>query len=227
VGSPAYGTALYSVTAFTATSTSPQSSSNLFNLTDAATPFDLVIGPAGFVGSTPALSGGGANAGRAACPTATGKLTGRALGRLGIGMTRSRARHLLRKWSTRGFRYKDFFCLSPIGIRDAYITPALARTLPARQRRGAQGRIVLLLTSNAHYSLRGVRPGTRLTRKVRRHLRTSRPYRVGVNTWYLTADGKNPGLIKVRRGYIEEIGLVDARFTHGFKATLRLLRTYR
>ncbi len=227
VGSPAYGTPLYSVTAFTATAPTPQSSSTLFNLIDAASPFDLVIGPAGFVGTTPSLSGGGANAGRASCPTATGRLTGRGLGPLSLGMTRTRARHVLRKWSTRGRRYMDFFCLSPIGIRDAYITPALARTLPSKQRRGAKGRVIWLLTSNPHYALRGVRPGTKLTKKVKKHLRVSRPYRVGLNTWYMTADGKNPGLIKVRRGYIEEIGLADARFTHGFSATLRLLRAFR
>ena len=227
VGNPAYGSPLYSVTAFTATSTSPQSSTTLFNLIDAGPPFDLVVGPAGFVGTTPSLSGGGATAGRAACPTATGRLSGGGLGPLSIAMTRTRARHQLKKWSTRGYRYKDFFCLSPIGIRDAYVTPALARALPGRQGKSARGRIVLILTSNPHYTLRGVKPGTRLTKKVARRLRTSRPYRVGRNTWYLTANGRNPGLIKVRHGYIEEIGLADVRFTHGATARLRLLRAFR
>jgi hypothetical protein len=225
VGNPPYGTPLYSVTAFTATSTAPQSSSTLFNLIDAATPFDLIVGPAGFVGSTPSRGGGaGATAG---CPAASGRLTGRSLGPLQIGMTRSRARHLLRKWSTRGHRYMDFFCLSPIGIRDAYADPALVRTLRRSQRRREQGRIVWILSSNPHYALRGVRPGTRLTKRVARRLRISRPYRIGRNTWYVTANGRNPGLIKVRRGYIEEIGLTDRRFTHGAAATLRLLRAFR
>jgi hypothetical protein len=45
VGSPALGTTLYSVTAFSATSTSPQSASNLFNLIDATTPFDHTVSP--------------------------------------------------------------------------------------------------------------------------------------------------------------------------------------
>jgi hypothetical protein len=43
VGNPTAGTVLYSVTAFTATSPTPQSSTTLFNLTDATTPFDLTV----------------------------------------------------------------------------------------------------------------------------------------------------------------------------------------
>ncbi len=46
VGNPRSGTTLYSVTAFTATSATPQSATTLFNLTDATTPFDHVIGSA-------------------------------------------------------------------------------------------------------------------------------------------------------------------------------------
>jgi hypothetical protein len=45
VGNPTAGTVLYSVTAFSATSPTPQSSTTLFNLTDATTPFDLTVMP--------------------------------------------------------------------------------------------------------------------------------------------------------------------------------------
>ncbi len=44
VGKPAKGTRLLSITAFSATSTSPQSANTLFNQIDATAPFDLVIG---------------------------------------------------------------------------------------------------------------------------------------------------------------------------------------
>lgn len=44
VGKPGAGTILYSVTAFTATSASPQSADTLFNLIDATTPFDHTTG---------------------------------------------------------------------------------------------------------------------------------------------------------------------------------------
>ncbi len=58
VGSPATGTTLYSVTAFSATSLNPQSATTLFNLTDAATPFDHTIGsPATNVAETPLTVG--------------------------------------------------------------------------------------------------------------------------------------------------------------------------
>jgi len=50
VGNPANGTRLYSVTAFTATSATPQSAETLFNLIDSTTPFELVVGPPGTVG---------------------------------------------------------------------------------------------------------------------------------------------------------------------------------
>jgi hypothetical protein len=43
VGKPANGTRLYSITAFTATSTSPESSSTVFNQIDATAPFELVV----------------------------------------------------------------------------------------------------------------------------------------------------------------------------------------
>jgi hypothetical protein len=45
VGNPPRGTRLYSITAFTATSSAPQSASTLFNQIDATPPFELVIGP--------------------------------------------------------------------------------------------------------------------------------------------------------------------------------------
>jgi hypothetical protein len=43
VGKPKRGSWLYSVTAFTATSTSPQSATTLFNQIDATTPFDVIV----------------------------------------------------------------------------------------------------------------------------------------------------------------------------------------
>jgi hypothetical protein len=43
VANPPDGTVLYSVTAFSATSTTPQSATTLFNLIDATTPFELTV----------------------------------------------------------------------------------------------------------------------------------------------------------------------------------------
>ncbi len=136
VGTPADGTVLCSATAFSVTSTAPQSATTLFNLTDATTPLELVVGAPGSVGSPPAAPGGGGNPG-------AGGLT---------------------HWSTRGYRYMDFFCLNPIGIRAGYPSSALLRGRSAKERRRVQGRIVLALTASPRYALRGVRPGARLFR---------------------------------------------------------------
>ena len=43
VGNPPVGTTLYSVTAFSATSATPQSATTIFSLTDASTPFDAAV----------------------------------------------------------------------------------------------------------------------------------------------------------------------------------------
>src|SRR5205807_7875452 len=114
VGSPADGSVLYSVTAFSATSTGPQSANTLFNLVDATTPLELVVGAPGTVGSTPKgpppLPKGFYKP-KPGCPKANGKLTRSGIGPLSLGMKRTRARSILKHSSTRGRRYVDFFCL--------------------------------------------------------------------------------------------------------------------
>ncbi len=180
VGSPPDGTVLYSATAFSATSAAPQSSATLFNVIDAATPFELVIGPPGSVGRSPTgppRLPKGFYAIRPGCPKASGKLTKSGIGPLALEMTRTRARHILTHSSTRGRVVWDFFCLKPIGIRAAYPSAALLRGVPRKQRTRYENRIVLLSTSDRLYALRGVRPGTRLS-KVARKLRVGRRIRI-------------------------------------------------
>ena len=227
VGSPPVGTTLYSVTAFSATSGSPQSANTLFNLTDAATPFDFVIGPAGTTGG-PIMGGppiiGGPSRHPHRCPAAGGRLTRTRIGPLHLGMTRARARRTVPRYSTRGRRSWDFFCLRPIGIRAAYGSRAMVRGLRRAERRRLEGHVVLLSTSDRHYALRGVRPGTRLAR-VRRRLHVSRVIRIGANDWYIVPLGHHGrGVLKVRHGVIEEIGIANAQLTRSFSAARRFLR---
>jgi hypothetical protein len=218
VGNPSDGTVLYSATGFSATSASPQSAANLFNLIDATTPFELVIGPPGFVGSSSA-GGSSPRSGGTVCPRASGRLAGSRLGSLALGMTRARARRLSRRWSTRHRRFMDFYCA---GIRAGYPTPTLLRSLSRRERRRVQGRIVIALTANRRYALHGVRPGARLARR----LRIGPPFRIGLNTWYLTPNGSSRGVLKVRHGIIEEIGIVNKRITGTRRARRRFLHTF-
>src|SRR5205823_13117731 len=116
---------------------------------------------------------------RRGCPPATGSLRGTALGPVRLGMTRARARREFASVSTRGRRDMDFFCLNPTGIRAGYPSPKLLRTLRGAARR-VQGKVVLLLTANPYYALRGARPGMRLS-AVARRLRVGRGFHIGLN----------------------------------------------
>jgi predicted acyl esterase len=167
-------------------------------------------------GSRPATPG---------CPVGTGRLSGRTLGLVRLGMTRAAARRAYRLNSTRGHRNLEFFCLTPNGIRVGYASNGLARSLPRRQRAGATGHVVLALTANPRYALRGVHPGTRL-RTVAKRLKAGRAYHVGLNFWYLPPAGKTTGVLKVRHGRIAEVGIADRRFTRTRAVARRFLRSF-
>ena len=149
--------------------------------------------------------------GKVACAAPAGGLAGRSLGPVRLGMTRAQARREFRRVSERGRRYMDFFCTGDNGIRVAYPTPKLIAALPKPERGLLRGRVILILTSSRHYALRRVRPGTRLAR-VATQLGVSRRYRVGANTWYMVPDSPVLGVLKVRNGVIEEIGITDRLF---------------
>ena len=148
----------------------------------------------------------------AACPSPTGRLAGASLGPLKLGLTRARARGLLRHSSTRGRRYMDFFCLTSSGIRAGYPSPKLLRELSPGERRRVRGRVVLALTASRHYALHGVRPGSRLA-KVARRLRVGRGLRIGLNTWYIAPGRVANGVLKIRHGVMDEIGIANERLT--------------
>jgi hypothetical protein len=226
VGNPSDGTRLFSATGFSASSATPQSSTTLFNLTDATTPFELVVGAPG-TGGSGSGSGSNGSGGSGNCPKATGRLSGRQLGVLSLGTKRSKARHALSNFSTHGRRYMDFYCLrGGLGIRGGYPSPALLRHLRHKTQRALNGRLVLLLTANRHYALKGVRPNTKLTKKVARKLRIGRRYHVGKNYWYVTPNGSTHGILKVVHGRIQEIGVADKRVTGSVKPDRLFLRTF-
>jgi len=118
----------------------------------------------------------------------------------------------------------DFFCLNPIGIRAGYPSSALLRGRSAKERRRVQGRIVRALTASPPLCASRGAPGARLFR-VGHRLGIGRRFRIGLNDWYLTSDGSSRGVLKVRHGIIEEIGIADRRLTAGSRAARRFLRT--
>ena len=163
-----------------------------------------------------------ATAAKPTCPVATGRLSGTRLGPVALGMTRARAAHAFVSGSRRNRRDMDFFCLRPNGIRVAYPSPTQLRTLSRGQRRRFSGRVVLALTANPDYALRGVRPGDALAPQVRR-LHTGKGYRIGLNTWYVFAAGPARGVLKVRHGVIEEIGIATRSLAATRTTARRLL----
>ncbi|MGI9183812.1 MAG: CocE/NonD family hydrolase [Solirubrobacteraceae bacterium] len=175
--------------------------------------------------SAPSAPGGFTAPGRPGCPRATGRLAGRRLGLVSLGMTRARTRHAYRKSSARRHRYMDFFCVTPNGIRVGYASPKLLRFVPGRQRRALADRVVLALTANPHYTLRGVRPGVRVA-TVAKRLKAGRPFHVGLNFWYLTPNGASTGVLKVRHGRIEEVGVANRALTRSRAAGRRFLRSF-
>ena len=159
------------------------------------------------------------------CAKASGRLAGSSLGPVTLGMTRARARSRFARVSLRGRRYMDFFCPAHGGIRVGYPSPTLLRTLSHTEQGRLRDRAVLVLTANSHYALRGVRPGARLA-KVARRLRVDKGFHIGLNWWYLTPNGSSRGVLKVRHGVIEEIGIADRRLTQSRPAARRFLDSF-
>jgi hypothetical protein len=140
-------------------------------------------------------------------------------------MTRAQAISKYTKGSARGTRFEDFFCLSPVGIRVGYASNVLLRTLTSNQRKSVRGRVVLALTANRFYALRGVHPGASL-RSGAQTLHTGAMMRVGLNDWYMAPNGPATAVIKVRHGTIDEIGTATKMLTQGRKAQLAFIKSF-
>ena len=157
--------------------------------------------------TTPSAAGG------QRCGRPTGRLAGRRLGPVLLGARRVKVRSAFRRFTRRGRRDMDFFCLAGgSGIRVGYPSGRLLRALSRGERRRVRGRAVLALTSNRYYALGAVRPGESLV-KARRSLKLGRAFHIGVNAWYLTPDDGSRGVLKVRHGRIQEVGIADKRLT--------------
>lgn len=160
------------------------------------------------------------------CAQPSGRLTAGRLGPVALGMTRVNARRQFRHFSTRQRRFMDFFCLVPNGIRAGYPSPRLLRSLSARQRSRILGRVVLVLTASPYYSLGGVRPGTSLA-AAQRVLRLRGPFHIGLNYWYVAPFRGGRGVLKVRHGVVEEIGITYANLTpSSYLRTFRFLKDF-
>jgi len=111
------------------------------------------------------------------------------------------------------------------GIRVGYPSAKLLRELSSRQRARVAGRIILALTANRYYALDGVRPGRRLA-TVAARLGAGRPLSIGLNDWYVVRGRASDGVLKVRRGVVQEVGIASKQLCHGRAAQRRLLRSF-
>ena len=62
--------------------------------------------------------------------------------------------------------------------------------------------------------------------KVARRLRVGKGFHVGLNWWYLAPNGSSRGVLKVRHGLIEEVGIADRQLTEGRRAARRFLSSF-
>ena len=162
------------------------------------------------------------------CTKPSGRLSRKHLGPLALGETKAKTRKSLRllKVTVYGF---DQFCLQGgPGIRAGYPSRKLLASLSARLRRSVSGKSVMLLTANHFYALDGVRPGSRVAFVSRTlHIKAKRFFAVGLNDWYVVPGRAADGILKVRHGVIEEIGIADKRLLTSHKADFRFFTSFR
>jgi hypothetical protein len=162
------------------------------------------------------------------CTSPIGRLQGKTLGPFTLGDTRAKARQAARLINVQFFGFDDFCLKGGPGIRVGYPSSKLLRSVARGLRAKIAGKVVIALTANRFYALDGVRPGARVGRVARRlHISAKRFFAVGLNDWYLVPGGAALGVLKVRGGVIQEIGIADQRLLRSHKARTRFFTSFR
>jgi 6-phosphogluconolactonase len=162
----------------------------------------------------------------ATCPRPSGRITGLELGPVTLGMTRAQIRGRLPRFNITQNDF-DNFCLDHgWGIRAGYPSAKLLGSFPQSTRTAVSGRVVLVLTSNRYYALRGVRPGAP-QRTASKALHTGPAMHVGLNDWYMAANGSTTAVVKVRGGTVREIGIASLALTRTHTTRLSFITSFR
>ncbi|HWF74667.1 MAG TPA: hypothetical protein VG186_15060 [Solirubrobacteraceae bacterium] len=148
------------------------------------------------------------------CPKPTGSLGGVSVGPFALGFTRAHARHTLKRYQVTANNFDNFCLYGGWGIRVGYPSSRILGAISAGERARVSGKIVLALSANPYYALHGVRPGAVLT-AVAKHLGVGKAFHIGSNYWYLAPAGSARGVVKVRGGVIQEVGLANKQLTAG------------
>lgn len=154
------------------------------------------------------------------CPKPTGQLRGTTIGPLALALTRSQARHRLTRYVVTHNDFDNFCLYGGWGIRVGYPSSTILLAIARDHLANLAGTVVLALTANPFYALERVRPGTRLS-AVAHRLGIGRAFHIGLNYWYLTPGKADRGVLKVRGGIIQEVGIANRQLTNGNRATQR------
>ncbi len=173
----------------------------------------------------PAHCDSGVNTSTFTCAKPSGGLSGRTLGPVTLGMTRSQARTRFARVNAKRRRYVDYYCSGSQGLRVGYPSGALLHPVSRAERRHVSGRAVLVLAASTHYSLHGVRHGEKIS-TVAHHVHLSRRFTVGLNRWYLIEGRYSRGVLKVRGGRVQEVGIADLKLTNGRRRARRFLESF-
>lgn len=159
------------------------------------------------------------------CPKPSGQVSGRAVGPLSLGMKQGRARGVLSRFAVTSNHFDDFCLYGGWGIRVGYPTARLLRSVPRGQRSKLAQTIVIALTANPFYALNQVSPGMSLA-AVQSRVHLGKRFHIGANDWYVVPGGAANGVLKVRGGVVQEIGLVSRQLTRNRKAQGLLLGSF-
>jgi hypothetical protein len=151
------------------------------------------------------------------CPKPSGQISGRAVGPLSLGMKQSRARSTLSRFAVTRNHFDDFCLYGGWGIRAGYPSSRLLGALARGLRSQVAKKIVIALTANPFYALNGVSPGMSLSAAQAR-LHPGEPFHIGLNDWYVASAGAANGVLKVRGGIVQEVGLMSKQLTRTRKA---------
>lgn len=146
------------------------------------------------------------------CPEPSGKVRSGSVGVFVVGESQGKARKRLNRFRVTHNHFDNFCLYHGWGIRLGYPSAQLLGMLGAHERKSLKGKVVLALTANRFYALDGVRPGARVA-SVAHRLHLGTPFHVGRNFWYFVHGSGTVGVLKVRRGVIQEIGLASKALT--------------
>jgi hypothetical protein len=159
------------------------------------------------------------------CPVATGQLISTTLGPFTLGITRGKARRLMRDYAVLNYHTDNFCIFRANGIRVGYGSRRLLGAAVSAANPASNGRLVLALSANPYYTIDGIRPGDTLIAAARKaHL--SRVVHAGRNDWYIIRATDDNVVLKVRRGIVKGVGIATKSLTSTHAQQLYLLRNF-